>query len=84
MLLLFSGIFFCHFVNGIFRIYFEDSDLRDTSLAIRPKQISKNVPVLLQNRLYITSTYCRKSKLLMHLSRNYDFVFTTLLKNEAD
>ena len=49
--------------------------------------MSKNVTVLLQNQPCKTTTYCKsigKPKLQMCLSQNYDFVFTNLLKNEAD
>ena len=49
--------------------------------------MSKNLHVSLQNRPKKSTTYC-KSKgnqtLQMCLSRNYDFVFTNLLKNEAE
>ena len=47
---------------------------------------SKNVPVLLENRPFKTIIYSKsngKPKLPRSLSRNYDFVFTNLLKNEA-
>ena len=43
--------------------------------------------VLLQNRPFKTIIYSKsngKPKLLTRLSRNYDFVFTNLLKNEAE
>ena len=61
--------------------------LEDTPLANRPKKNSKNVTVLLLNWPFKTNTYCEsngKSKLQMHLSQNYKFVFTNLLKNEAE
>ena len=65
----------------------EDSDLEDTSLANRPKKILKKISVQIQNRPSKTTIYCKsngKPKLQTCLSQNYDFVFTNLLKNEAE
>ena len=48
--------------------------------------MSKNLHVSLKNRPKKSTTYCKSKgnqKLQMCLSRNYDFVFTNLLKNEA-
>ena len=53
----------------------EDCDLEDAHLANKHQK----APVLLQNRPYKTTTYCKsngKPKFLMPLSENYDFVFT--------
>ncbi len=47
----------------------------------------KNVPVSILNRPYKSSIYHKsngKSELQLQLSQNYDFVFTNLLKNEAE
>ena len=49
--------------------------------------MSKNNSALLLNWPYKTTTYCKSSgkpKLQIHLTRNYDFVFTNLFKNEAE
>ena len=48
--------------------------------------MSKNLHVSLQNKPKKSTTYCKSKgnqKFQMSLSRNYDFVFTNLLKNEA-
>ena len=66
---------------------FEDCSIRDTSLADSTKKNSKNVLVLIHIRPSKNVAYCKsngKQKLQMHLSQNYDFVFTNLLKYEAD
>ena len=49
--------------------------------------MSKNLQTYLQNMTYKSKICCKsngKQKLQTHLSGNYDFVFTNLLKNEAE
>ena len=49
--------------------------------------MSNNLHVSLQNRPKKSTTYCKSKgnqKFQMCLSQNYDFVFTNLLKNEAE
>ena len=56
--------------------FLEDFKVEDTFLGFFPP---KNVDVLLQIRLYTSTTYCKSTgigKLQTRLSRNYDFVFT--------
>ena len=76
-----SAVFFNKFENEIFgNLYFGRLWFRTYFLANEPK----NVPVLLQNRVYKTLISCKsngKPKLPRRLSQKYDFVvFTNLLK----
>ena len=67
--------------------FFEDCDLKDTSLSDRPKIIPKmflfyhKIDLL---KLPPIAKVMENQKLQMRLSWKYDFVFTNLLKNEAD
>ena len=66
--------------------FLEEYDCEDTSLANKPRKKSKNVTVLLQNRPYKTTTYCKsngKSKHLNAFILDQWFCVSNLLKNEV-
>jgi len=61
--------------------FYENCDLGDTSLANKPKKCLKMILFYYKIGLVKLPLI---AKLQMRLSLNYDFVFTNLLKNEAE